>query len=1836
MLYENYQNKMKKFAGFVGTVRRFRVPIIIALALIAAVCAVLLSVRGVVYDVSPCPANVEYGSPLGYEADAVLAGVRYEYAAEGGDWSYEVPVRAGEYRVRAVSESVFGGKRYGKTHAFSILPKETDVYVAQEKIEYGALPSVTADLAYGDTISCTRFVYADISAEETEVSADLSAIAAQDKEGNDVSACYRFNPVPVPIGFTPRGVTVRVQDKSGIYDGTPLRFDGYELDPSTPLAEGDMLVAQFDDEQTDAGEGENIPEIRIKNVASGKDVTARYALEIVPGKLTVEKRPLYVTTESASKIYDGAPLTCGGYEIAAADGDSGLLAGHGEILLSSAALTDAGVADNVMEFRIEDESGRDVSANYSLFFEAGTLKVEKRQVFYSTGCGEWTYDGQPHSSAEYTVEAADENSGILPGHTDAPGAPAQVTDVGSMPNTSALRVTDAEGKDVGANYDFVCSPGTLTILPRPITVQTADGAWYYDGEERVQPNHAVTDEGLGLVAGHATQAVQCAKITDAGNAANTLAVHVFSEDGKNVTANYDITYRTGTLTVLPRPITVTAASAEKVYDGTALTEGGVVVTSEYDPALVAGHTYTAETAGSITDAGTADNTVTEFAVFGADGRDVSYNYSATFAAGTLTVHPRPITVTAASAEKVYDGTALTEGGVIVTSEYEPALVAGHTYTAKTEGSITDAGKAENTVIEFAVFDASGRNVTANYKISFGTGVLTVYRRPVTFKTASNEWIYDGEEHFDAGFALSESNENDPALVAGHRAEVWAQTVITDAGKSDNMLIIEIVAPSGLVMTGNYEISYEYGTLTVHPRPITVTAVNAEKVYDGLPLESTEIEISSEYDPALVADHRYEFYNSGTQTDAGQGTCTVAFFRIYNGENADMTANYEVTFSDGTLTVTRRPFAVMAGSDRKVYDGTPLTYGGWWISSAGFFPVEWHDVDVEIEGSITDAGTVPNVLRSVTVWENERDVTANYDITCTDGKLTVDPLPITLRAGSAAKRYDGTPLVCSEYEWIAAYEDRLLVKGHSASVSLEGSQTGIGESANTVVFYKIFSGERDVTKNYDVVCVDGSLRVLYPDYTLKIRTGSASKTYDGQPLTASECVIEENDLPEGFWVSAEAVGSIRRAGEAYNTVHLEVITPDGKDISRLIYVEYDLGILEVLPRPVTVRTASNSWEYDGESHYDDRAETTQTSLPLAEGDAFYCQGIVSIRYVGTIENALVMGVERRAGAYESEDVTDCYEISYIYGTLEITPSDLYDDINIGLPEGGGGGGGSGSGVGEATRVGNVYSQSGGMVYLRSVSYGDYTGGGWRSTIQYGELIDEKYSMNYLTSLSLQNAGRESGMLRLDMERDYVLPYYMAFGGENYRVQTSDVIYSGDTSEQYELNYYFYDHAEEGGTGSLTGRYADAEQAYRNFVEQNYLAVPESSRAYLNYVIREQGFDASDENIVSAVAEYVQGAAKYNLEYDRLLDAQTDIVVGFLRDFKEGICQHYASAATLIFRMLGIPARYTVGYAVDTEADEWTAITSDNAHAWVEIYVDGLGWVYVEVTGAGPAVGGGSGSGGGGGEWGPEVITIKPADEVKTYDGTPLTAGRVEGATSYDALLLYELSEQGYTYRAEFSGSRTEVGVSLSYISSFTLYDAAGKESDDYEFEFESGSLTVVEEIVVTVRPYAMQKQYDGTPLEYGANDYTVSGLPDGYSLSLDLSGVGLTDAGVLQKSVLEELPVAVYDAYGQNATGSFYICFDTEHALTVSRRAIFVASMSETKPYDGTPLTNAAYWLSGGSLAAGNTLSVSVTGSITDIGTAMNTIGSVAVLNADGKDVSANYRISVRPGTLTVV
>lgn len=130
----------------------------------------------------------------------------------------------------------------------------------------------------------------------------------------------------------------------------------------------------------------------------------------------------------------------------------------------------------------------------------------------------------------------------------------------------------------------------------------------------------------------------------------------------------------------------------------------------------------------------------------------------------------------------------------------------------------------------------------------------------------------------------------------------------------------------------------------------------------------------------------------------------------------------------------------------------------------------------------------------------------------------------------------------------------------------------------------------------------------------------------------------------------------------------------------------------------------------------------------------------------------------------------------------------------------------------------------------------------------------------------------------------------------------------------------------------------------------------------------------EKVVTKLSEYYQQEIPYTYR-PGATPRNKDFINYFLNENKKGYCAHFASAATLIFRKLGIPARYVEGYAIDLNSSDEDVeflkkedikkyykgynelknsgvvsvnVTDADAHAWVEVYVKDKGWQVVEVT------------------------------------------------------------------------------------------------------------------------------------------------------------------------------------------------------------------------------------------------------------------------------------------------
>ena len=152
------------------------------------------------------------------------------------------------------------------------------------------------------------------------------------------------------------------------------------------------------------------------------------------------------------------------------------------------------------------------------------------------------------------------------------------------------------------------------------------------------------------------------------------------------------------------------------------------------------------------------------------------------------------------------------------------------------------------------------------------------------------------------------------------------------------------------------------------------------------------------------------------------------------------------------------------------------------------------------------------------------------------------------------------------------------------------------------------------------------------------------------------------------------------------------------------------------------------------------------------------------------------------------------------------------------------------------------------------------------------------------------------------------------------------------------------------------YLRRESHYNQYIYNEYLAVPQNSLNVLRNHMDDSLLDSDTrlpyEQTIQAVEKFLETSLSYNENAKPMKDQ--DFLTGILEESKEGYSVHYATVATLAFRMLGTPARYVEGYIVgnedvkDLQSFSEININEKNAHAWTEIYVDMVGWVPIEVT------------------------------------------------------------------------------------------------------------------------------------------------------------------------------------------------------------------------------------------------------------------------------------------------
>ena len=164
------------------------------------------------------------------------------------------------------------------------------------------------------------------------------------------------------------------------------------------------------------------------------------------------------------------------------------------------------------------------------------------------------------------------------------------------------------------------------------------------------------------------------------------------------------------------------------------------------------------------------------------------------------------------------------------------------------------------------------------------------------------------------------------------------------------------------------------------------------------------------------------------------------------------------------------------------------------------------------------------------------------------------------------------------------------------------------------------------------------------------------------------------------------------------------------------------------------------------------------------------------------------------------------------------------------------------------------------------------------------------------------------------------------------------------------------------GQLMKKYRNSAigNSYESYAHGQYLDVDEDDQVVVYQLFGGKDLQTVEEKVayIQKIVSYLKENYTYTLKPGRVPEGKS-VVEYFLRESKRGYCTYFATSAAVILRCAGIPARYCAGYTVNTNTSALYNSGQENqymkydvydnaAHAWVEAYIDGYGWVIVDAT------------------------------------------------------------------------------------------------------------------------------------------------------------------------------------------------------------------------------------------------------------------------------------------------
>jgi hypothetical protein len=716
----------------------------------------------------------------------------------------------------------------------------------------------------------------------------------------------------------------------------------------------------------------------------------------------------------------------------------------------------------------------------------------------------------------------------------------------------------------------------FSIVPKTVSINFLDSSIVYGTKPRISMSLIYQDQISDF-----TTIVEDYSTRNTNIEVDLATLKIIDTRGEDVTFCYDFIQEPAAITLLPRPVEFSFKGSEKIYDGTPLSNETYDLKGE----LAVGDRFELDPSLQQTDIGSTLNRRQVRMLNQAD-LDVTHLYDISIESESLMVNKRPLTLRSNAMSKMYDGIKFSEE-LFVQEIVSGTLLAGH----RMETTFLQATRfivgADVNAFTVNIFSDDGEIVNELYDLDLEFGNFSITKRPLTVETNSAQKVYDGTILENRGYTITAGE-----LSSYDRIESVCDSSILAFGEIPNACSFTILHESDEDVTSSYDLNAIPGQLLIDQRPLTIQLPSRQKVYDGTALEVDdfivdETQLAEEH--TIRLDQWTSVINAGTYDHDFQWT-------ILDSQGIPVTSNYQlqVLGIEDAVTISRRPLSLLTKSLTRTYNATPLEVFSA-ASNADRFDIVngdlavGHSIRVLSSSSLTNVGSIPNVIEVVIENALNNNVTSNYDLNIEAGTLTVNTFQsITITSTNQTKIYNDQPFTSATNYSLSR---NLFGTDRISIMRITSTQVDVGSSPMVIdptsIVIRNSQGE-NTTNNYDLIIVANTGQLTVTKRPLTVRISTQQKTYDGQPLVSNQqaqvitptTIVPGHSLQVSSGVTPPVSVTDYDNGNTTPTNSVVKVFRANVDVTSNYNLNVEEGSLRINQRIISVQTNGGTKVYDG--------------------------------------------------------------------------------------------------------------------------------------------------------------------------------------------------------------------------------------------------------------------------------------------------------------------------------------------------------------------------------------------------------------------------------------------------------------------------------------------------------------------------------------------------------------------------------------------------------------------------------------------------------------------------------